>query len=250
MEMIWMTMEEIRKEADAGTPVIIPFGSTEEHGTHLPLATDTLQAEAVAIAAASIERAIVAPPVHYGICTSTRNHPGTVTVSGDTFRAMVRDLIRSFSRQGLTKIILFSGHAGRIHMSSLREAATDCVQENPSLELAIVSDFELVVKSSSELVKTKGDSHAGEIETSRMLYLYPDSVKGTSPAESPTFVPYRVVPDPEKYWPGGVWGDPGAADPERGKIFVERSAEELSKIVRELAGPGFTTEPQRAQRKT
>ncbi len=243
MEMTWMTMEEIRKEADAGTPVIIPFGSTEEHGSHLPLATDTLQAEAVAIAAADIERTVVAPPVHYGICTSTRNHPGTVTVSGDTFRAMVRDLIRSFSRQGFKKIILFSGHAGRVHMSSLREAATDCVQENPSLELAIVSDFELVVKSSSELVKTQGDSHAGEIETSRMLYLYPDSVKGTSPAESPCLPPYRVVPDPEKYWPGGVWGDPGAADPERGKTFIERSAEELSRIVRELAGPKDSSSP-------
>jgi len=243
MEMIWMTMEEIRKEADAGTPVIIPFGSTEEHGSHLPLATDTLQAEAVAIAAAGIERAIVAPPVHYGLCTSTRNHPGTVTVSGDTFRAMVRDLIRSFSGQGLIKIILFSGHAGRVHMSSLREAATDCVQENPSLELAIVSDFELVVKSSSELVKTHGDSHAGEIETSRMLYLYPDSVKGTSPAESPAFPPYRIVSDPEKYWPGGVWGDPGAADPERGKTFVERSAEELASIVRGLARPEGSSSP-------
>jgi creatinine amidohydrolase len=43
------------------------------------------------------------------------------------------------------------------------------------------------------------------------------------------------VPDPEKYWPGGVWGDPGAANSERGKIFIERSAEELAKIVRDLA---------------
>ena len=113
MELMWMTMEDARKEQKAQTPVIVPFGTVEQHGPHLPLSTDTLQASAVASMAAQKVKAIVAPPVHYGQCSSTRNHPGTVTLSADTLRSVARDLITSLSGHGFTKIILFSGHAGR-----------------------------------------------------------------------------------------------------------------------------------------
>ncbi len=235
MEMMWMTMDQISREAELNTPVVVPFGSTEEHGSHLPLATDTLQAQAVANKAAQLAHALVAPPVHYGICSSTRNHPGTVTLSGDTFRSVARDIIRSLVQQGFKNLILFSGHAGRVHMSSLREAAQDCVCDDPELQIAVVSDFDLVARSSEDLIDTKIDSHAGEIETSRMLHLFPDSVKGRSPAELPSLPPFRVVPDPEKYWPGGVWGDPEAADENKGRLMVERAAAELSAIIRSFS---------------
>lgn len=237
MDMMWMTMDQVREEAALGTPVVIPFGSTEEHGSHLPLATDTLQAHAVAIRAAALQHALVAPPVHYGICNSTRNHPGTVTLSGDTFRSLVRDLIRSLAKQGFGCLVLFSGHAGRVHMSSLREAAQDCVADDPDLRIAVVSDFDLVIRSSGDIIDTGTDSHAGEIETSRMLFLHPDSVRGRSPAELPSLPPFRVVPDPEKYWPGGVWGDPGAADESKGRVMVEKSAAELAAVIRGLSEP-------------
>ena len=138
--MRWMTTDEVLKESEAGTPVIIPFGSTEQHGSHLPLATDTLQAHGVALRAARSVRALVAPPVHYGQCSSTRNHPGTLTVSGDTLRSLARDIIRSLTDQGFTAIVLFSGHAGRIHMASLREAAEETIRKQPALKLAVVSD--------------------------------------------------------------------------------------------------------------
>ena len=100
MELMWMTMEDVRKEQHTGTPVIIPFGTVEQHGSHLPLSTDTLQAVAVATKAAEKVRVIVAPPVHYGQCSSTRNHPGTVTLSGDNLRAVAKDLIAAISVHG------------------------------------------------------------------------------------------------------------------------------------------------------
>ena len=229
-----MTKDEVHNESIAGTPVIIPLGTVEQHGSHLPVATDTLQAYGVAVRSATRTKVIVAPPVHYGQCSSTRNHPGTIIISGNTLRALAEDLIESFLHQGFNKIVLFSGHAGRIHMAALREAAEKTVRKDPSLKLAVVCDLDLVREAAQELLETPGDGHAGEIETSRMLYLHPDSVKGRSPEEFPTMPPYRVLPDPEKFWPGGVWGNPGAADERKGKELIERSADALAKVVESL----------------
>lgn len=234
MEMMWMTKDEIHRESIAGTPVIIPFGTVEQHGSHLPVATDTLQAYGVALRAAKRASVVVAPPVHYGQCSSTRNHPGTVTISGDTLRAVCDDLIASFVHQGFTCLILLSGHAGRIHMSALRESAERAVRKDPHIRLAVVCDLDLVRETSQDLLQTPGDGHAGEIETSRMLYLHPESVREAPPEEYPDRPPYRVVADPEKYWPGGVWGNPGAADGKKGRELVERSADALAKIVESL----------------
>jgi len=233
-----MTKNDVERERAAGTPVIIPFGSVEQHGSHLPLATDTLQAYDVATRAAMKTKAIVAPPVHFGLCSSTRNHPGTITISGDTLRSVVRDLIQSFSRQGFSGILLYSGHAGRVHMAALREAAENCVQNDPMLKLAVVSDLDLLRETAGDLLETPEDGHAGEIETSRMLYLHNDKVRGTSPEEYPSFPSFRVLPDPERFWPGGVWGNPEAATRQKGKKLVERTAEALAGIVENLSREG------------
>jgi creatinine amidohydrolase len=234
MEIMWMTMEDVRKKQHAGVPVIVPFGTVEQHGSHLPLSTDTLQAYSIAVLAGSATGALVTPPVHYGQCSSTRNHPGTITISGDTLRALAVDIVQSLAGQGFAHIVLFSGHAGRIHMAALREAAERCVREEPGLKLAVICDLDLVKEVSADLLATPGDGHAGEIETSRMMHLYPEKVKEPPPEEYPSFPPGRVVPDPERYWPGGVWGNPQAADGEKGKLIVERSAEALARIVQSL----------------
>lgn len=234
MELMWMTMEDARIKQAAGTAVIVPFGTVEQHGPHLPLSTDTLQAAAVAEKAAKMAGAVVAPPVHYGQCSSTRNHPGTITISANTLRFIAMDIMTSLSKHGFKKIILFSGHAGRIHMSALREAAETFIQADSSIKLAVVCDLDLVMEVSGDLLETPRDGHAGEIETSRMMYLHPDAV-GVPPGEEyPELPPGHIVPDPENYWPGGVWGNPQAATAEKGRIIVERSAEALAKIVQSL----------------
>ena len=87
---------------------------------------------------------------------------------------------------------------------------------------------------SGDLLETQRDGHAGEIETSRMMHLHPDSVGDPPEEEYPQLPTGRVVPDPENYWPGGVWGNPRAADAEKGRIIVERSAEALAAIVEAL----------------
>ena len=81
--------------------VILPLGSLEEHGPHLPLGTDTFHALEVARRVARLRPVVVAPPLFYGMCRSTREHPGTVSISGDALRALLLSVGREFCRQGM-----------------------------------------------------------------------------------------------------------------------------------------------------
>ena len=214
--------------------VILPVGSVEEHGPHLPLGTDTFHAMEVARRAAELRPVLVAPPFYYGLCRSTREHPGTVSISGDTLRALVAELGREFHRQGLSNLVIMSGHAGGTHMAALVEAGETLLAELPDLKVAVVNLLDLlreVVAARPELVKTKGDSHAGEVETALMLAAYPHLVEGTAPAEWPTFPKYLLVRDKRRYWRGGVWGDPAPATASQGEAILQAETERLVELL-------------------
>src|SRR5512144_3402376 len=79
-----LSTKEAEKAAKDGAVVIFPVGSVEEHGEHLPLCTDSIQPEYIALEVAKKVGCLVAPPFRYGICNATRNFPGTVTIGFDT----------------------------------------------------------------------------------------------------------------------------------------------------------------------
>ena len=237
-----MSMLDFEAARDQGHPVLLPVGSLEEHGPHLPLGTDTWHALEVARRVAALRPAIVAPPVFYGLCRSTREHPGTVTIQGDTLRALIRDLGREFHRQGMRRLVLISGHAGGTHISALLEAGESLLAELPDLRLAVVNILDLlreVLAAKPLLVATRGDSHAGEVETAVMLAAYPALVQGRRPAEWPNFPKYRLVRDKRRYWPGGVWGDPGAASAAQGEEILAAEALRLCQLLDELCQEKF-----------
>jgi creatinine amidohydrolase len=221
--------------------VILPVGSVEEHGPHLPLGTDTFHALEVARRAAEVRPVLVAPPLYYGLCRSTREHPGTVSISGNTLRALVTELGREFFRQGLENLVIMSGHAGGTHIAALVEAGETLLAQLPEAQVAVVNLLEVlreVVTARPELVKTKGDSHAGEVETALMLAAYPHLVKGTAPAEWPTFPRYVLARDKRRHWPGGVWGDPAPATATQGEAILQAEVERLVGILDFLSQKG------------
>lgn len=233
-----LTMPELQEARWRGVALIIPVGSIEEHGPHLPLGTDAFHALEVARRAAREGTALVAPPLYYGICRSTSEHPGTVSVSGDTLRALVRDLGRDFYRQGFHRQLYLSGHAGGTHIAALVEAAEQLLRELPELRIAVVNILDLlreILASRPELIKTRGDAHAGEVETALMLAACPHLVKGSAPAEWPAFPRYRLVRDKQKYWPGGVWGDPGQAHAAQGEEILAAEVRRLLEVVADLS---------------
>ncbi|MCD6319108.1 MAG: creatininase family protein [Candidatus Desulfofervidaceae bacterium] len=216
-------------EQERGRVVIIPFGSIEEHGPHLPLATDTTTAYELAIAAGEKTKALVAPPVYYGVCRSTKEHPGTITISASVLRRLAKDIIKGFVRQRCQRFVLFSGHAGTIHMAALKEAGEDLVEENVVKRIAVVSILDLVDKDLK--LETENDSHAGELETSLMLYLRPQWVKEFPKEDYPYFPKFLLVKEKRKYWPTGIWGNPQAASREKGERFFHYLLGKLIKVV-------------------
>jgi creatinine amidohydrolase len=217
--------------------VILPLGSLEEHGPHLPLGTDTFHALEVARRVAQLRPAVVAPPLFYGMCRSTREHPGTVSISGDAFRALLLDLGREFCRQGFRHLVFISGHAGGTHISAIVEAAEVLLAELPEVKVAVVNLLDLlreVLAEQPDLVRTRGDSHAGEVETALMLAAHPHLVKGTAPEEWPRFPKYVLVRDKRRYWPGGVWGNPAAASAGQGEAILAAEVDRLAKVISAL----------------
>jgi creatinine amidohydrolase len=232
-----LTMPAFEELRGRTRSVILPVGALEEHGPHLPLGTDTFHALEVARRVAALRPVIVAPPLFYGMCRSTREHPGTVSLSGDSLRSLLVDLGRECYRQGWRNLIVLSGHAGGTHMGALLEAAETLLGELPQARLAVVNLLDLlreVLAARTDLVKTKGDAHAGEVETALMLAAYPQLVQGTAPAEWPHFPKYVLVRDKRRYWPGGVWGDPAAASAAQGEEILEAEARRLAEVVAAL----------------
>ncbi len=226
-----LTMPAFEAAVRKTQTIILPFGSVEEHGQHLPLGTDTLQIFDLALKAAESRPLLVGPPVYYGLCRSTREHPGTITIRGETLKALVLDLLTSYYRQGLRNFLLLSGHAGGTHLAYIVDAGEEFLETHLQAKVAVASILDLLRWSALDILETPEDSHAGELETSLMLYFHPDLVQGSSPEEYPSFPKPLLVRKKRLFWPGGVWGNPAKASKEKGALFVER----LVKAIVDLA---------------
>jgi creatinine amidohydrolase len=231
-------LEALRQQTQT---VILPLGSLEEHGPHLPLGTDTFHAMEVARRVARLRPVVVAPPLFYGMCRSTREHPGTVSISGDALRTILLAMGREFCLQGWHNLVFISGHAGGTHISAIVETGEQLLAELPEVRVAVVNLLELlreVLTERPDLVQTKGDSHAGEVETAIMMAAYPDLVRGTAPEEWPKFPKYILVRHKRDYWPGGVWGNPAPATAAQGEAILAAEADRLSLVISRLEESG------------
>lgn len=230
-----MTMTEFEDGLRLTKTVLIPFGSLEEHGPHLPLSTDTIQACQVGMKAALRVPLFVAPPIHYGNCRSSRNHPGTVSISTSTLKSIMKDVVTSFRTHGLRNFIILSGHAGGAHCMALQDAGEELIEAYDDINIAVVTEYVLASKEGAKLIETPGDSHAGEIETSRIMHTHPQLVKGIAEKEFPTFPSSGIlVRNKRRYWMNGVWGDPSKATPEKGRQLEELVVNKLVELVAEI----------------
>lgn len=214
--------------------VLLPFGSVEEHGPHLPLSTDTYEACEVGRKAAERIPLFVAPPVHYGNCRSSACHPGTISISTTTLKLLFKDIVRSLRSSGMRCFVALSGHAGGAHCMALQDAGEELIAEFSDIEIAVISEYALAREEGAALIETRGDAHAGEIETSRILHSHPHLVKGTAPREFPSFPAGILVRDKRRYWQGGVWGDPAKASAEKGALLEDLVVKKLIELVTEL----------------
>ena len=134
----------------------------------------------------------------------------------------------------MRSFVALTGHAGGAHRMALQDAGEALIARFDDIAVAVVSEFDLAQAEGRDIIETQGDSHAGEIETSRILHTHPHLVKGRAPREFPHFPNGILVRDKRRYWPGGVWGDPGNASAEKGARLEDLLVRKLVELVREM----------------
>ncbi len=241
-EKLWLdelSMEEAEVCVRAGKVVIFPVGSVEEHGRHLPLCTDSLQPEYVALEAAKKTKSLMAPPLRYGVCNATRNFPGTISIGFRSLCRITQDILEELIRNGFRRILVLSGHAGQTHMAALRLAAQEVIlhHEKEGLKIKprimVCSDYDFAYELRGKHFSEK-DGHGGTIETSRVMAIRPDLVKGRSRKSFPRLPRFEILANPEHYFPSGVIGDPTIASAEKGRMINQYVIGEIVKLIEEL----------------
>ena len=205
-----------RVPADA--VVLVPIGSTEQHGPHLPFDTDTVIA--LAVAAGVAERlgrgAVVAPALAFGASGEHQSFAGTVSIGHEALRFVLLELVRSLSTWA-GRVVLVNGHGGNV--TTLASAVPQLVAEGHRVAWVPCtvprnSGFEGVV-----------DAHAGRVETSLMLHLVPHAVAlPLPPAGSTTPLPELFArlaeSGVESVSPSGILGDPTGATAAEGEALL------------------------------
>lgn len=244
----WEEAKEIIEESKG--VAIVPVGSTEQHGYHLPLGTDTYVAITLAEAAGEETGAVLVPPIWFGWSPHHMVLPGTITIRPEILSEYLYDVIDSLNHHGLDKIIVINGH--RIVNITWMQITAEKAQRELGVEVKIF-DPAYMSKEIVEELDFGSVGHAEEIETSHMMYRYPDFVHLDKAIDNPIkpVELYSVDPNYEKdtlcYVPssmedakkhaevaGGTNGEPTKASEEKGKFYHDHLVKNLVKIIKSL----------------
>jgi len=231
-----MTMSEFEEwRNNQATPaIIIPISPLEEHASHLQLDCDVSQSTIIAERVAKTTGCLLFPPIHLGICGLAAAMPGTVSVSYETLRGVVADVCRELARNGLVRIVIYSAHGGTQHVAAIQAGVQSVQRDYPDVQFFIETVWSTQADVIARVIETKPDSHAGEHETSEMLYLAPEEVRHDRlpGLHQPTF-PRRFTRAEEcvTFLGPGYIGDPSKATVEKGHAVVERTIEILTGLI-------------------
>lgn len=171
-EMTWQEVEEYLKRSDV---VLVPAGSTEQHGPAGPLGLDTYAAIALVEDAAAKTGVVVTPPIWFGDSAHHLGFPGTISIRTETLIAYVSDVLRSLAGGGFRKILIVNGHRGA-NLPALHTAAANLKEfELPDVFFAVIDPLGIAGEA-AELRESK-EHHAGEMEMSHVMYKFPDLIR-------------------------------------------------------------------------
>lgn len=172
----WPEVETHLAETDH--PIaIVPIGSTEQHGTHLPLGVDAIQAIEVAEGIAERAGVLSAPPIWYGDANHHLAFPGTVSLSSETVIAVLKDVYASLLHHGFENIITINGHR-LANLPAIQIASKQTKEDHPGSFLAAIDLVRIGVRIHNELREGDPEAgmHGGEFETSFIMYTHPELV--------------------------------------------------------------------------
>jgi creatinine amidohydrolase len=248
-----LTWPEMRKAIQEQPVVLLPFGTVEDHGPHLPLNTDNVIVEAICLEAArrAPGEMLVMPLMAYGLDEHHMDFPGAVTVDMQTLIACVSDVALSVARHGLTHILIVNGHGSNAPIADLAarrvvlESGVICGAMSPNAAI----DPTLAEPTLSQMRQSApgGVAHAGEYETALMLHLRPDLVQMDQAVREMGQIKLEYFnwdySEPsilswQDWWSrmseSGVCGDPTVATAEFGQALFETTVEHMIRFVREF----------------
>jgi creatinine amidohydrolase/Fe(II)-dependent formamide hydrolase-like protein len=240
-ELTWRQARTRIKQMDVA---LLPVGSLEQHGPHMPLDTDAFDADYLArrvAEACSDPKPLVLPPISYGISYHHADFTGTVSISNDTLAAMIYEIGMSVSHNGIRKLLIINGHGGN---SPALNYAAQMINRDARIFVCVdtgeTSDVDIY-----KIIETPNDVHAGEIETSTGLAVRPELVKMDQakkhiPKFSSRYLNFTSKRGvswyayTRKISPSGVMGDPTKASAAKGERIWEIMIAHLVSLVEDL----------------
>ncbi|MDS0280706.1 creatininase family protein [Haloarcula onubensis] len=227
----WTELAEVETDL-----AVLPVGSTEQHGPHAPLGTDTLNAEAVAEAAAErhADPVVVAPAIPVAVAEEHRRFTGTLWTDESTFRAYVRDVVNSLAAHGWDRVVLVNGHGGNV--AALGEVAARIVRHDD----AYAAPFTWFDEVDAEV----NMGHGGPLETSLLEHANPETVREDRLDEAAAGASDRwgdwqgrvnLAVDSHEFTENGVVGDPREGSAALGEELLDEAADALVALLDAVA---------------
>ena len=245
---------EVEAYLDRCRAVILPLGSTEQHGPTGAIGTDALTAEAVALELGRRSGVLVAPTQAFGMAEHHLGFAGTISLQPSTLLAVLRDIMLSLAGHGFERIFVVNGHGGNIATTraafaeAYGEAARRQLTVAPRLQCRLANWFMAgpVMREARERYGDREGHHATPSEIAVTLHLHPSLERLKRPLPEPAPAgPIHGPDDFRRRHPDGRMGsDPNLAEATHGAVFIDRAAtallEELQRFMAEGESTGST----------
>ena len=232
------TWPEVEAYLEQSKGIILPIGSTEQHGPTGLIGTDAICAEAIARGVGEATQAIVGPTINVGMALHHTAFPGTISLRPSTMIQVIRDYVTCLARAGFTRFFFVNGHGGNIATLKAAFAETyshlgDLNLPNAQLVQCQVGNWFMcssVYQLAKELYGNQEGSHATPSEVAVTQYVYPEAVKQAPllPEVASGHPIYGAADFRQRYPDGRMGSNPALATPEHGKRFYELAVKELS----------------------
>ena len=228
--------------------VLIPTGSTEQHGAHAPLGTDVIIPREVCRRVSQVKSALVAPPIPYGLSAGHKGFKGLAYVNVDTYLKMIEDITLSFAESGFKRIVFVNGHY--TNYPAINLALLNASPKLPEGTRAFAMSYwdALPPEEQEDYLGLKAGLHANIGETAAVLAVNPDLVEmNRAQAGWPPFPELKGPAMPTvfaffetqagscyKAMPGGVWGDPTGATAEDGERYYDQITRAVCNVIDDI----------------
>jgi creatinine amidohydrolase len=239
MQLQLQTWQEVEAYLQASRGIILPIGSTEQHGPTGLIGTDAICAEVIARGVGAAAGALVAPTIAIGMAQHHLGFPGSMTLRPSTLIAVLRDFVESLARHGFERFYFINGHGGNIAtvtaaFSEIYAAhSLSAASNTPSIRCRLKNWWanQEVQTLAKELYGEAEGSHATPSEVALTQFAYPDAIKSAS--LDPPIAPRGEFTDAADYrrkFPDGrIGSNPGLATPEAGRRLYEAAVAAITK---------------------